>query len=114
MSTIRETLRQISELRSKIAVTEGIVIHLKTHYLPSERSEAEMHFMRDDHGRVPAEHISAAMADYVLYLDKLREDLDALENAPAPVLEKPKPKIDKSEIKTESKKKKEVADGATS
>lgn len=118
MSTIRETLRQISELRSKIAVTEGIVIHLKTHYLPSERSEAEMHFIRDDHGRVPPEHINASMADLVLYLDKLKDDLNELENAPAPSIEKAKPKI---EVKSESKpkpktepKKKEAADGVAS
>lgn len=114
MSTIRDTLRQISELRSKIAVTEGLVIHLKTHYLPSERSEAEMHFIRNDHGRVPSEHISSTMADLVIYLDKLREDMDVLENAPAPVLEKPKPKIEKAEPKIEPKKKKEIADGAAS
>jgi hypothetical protein len=82
MLTVGQLNAQISLLRSKIAVTEGLILYLKTHYMPSEAGDAdpEMSFHReDDYGRVPPGHINSSIEDYVDYLDGLRAKLSELE-----------------------------------
>jgi hypothetical protein len=82
MLTVGQLNEKISMLRSKIAVTEGLVLYLQTHYMPSDGSTAEMHYTRSDYGKVPPAHIEATIADYVDYLDSLKIELDRLENTP--------------------------------
>lgn len=82
MLTVGQINEKISELRSKIAVTEGIVLYLKTHYMPSDGSQAEMHFTRTDYGKVPPRHVEKTIADYVEYLDALKVELHQMENMP--------------------------------
>jgi hypothetical protein len=87
MLTVGQINEQISLLRSKIAVTEGIVLYLKTHYMPSDGGPAEMHFTRSDYGKVPPSHVERTIADYVEYLDSLKIELARLEDVPIAVPE---------------------------
>jgi len=87
MLTVGQLNEQISLLRSKIAVTEGIVLYLKTHYMPSDGGPAEMYFTRSDYGKVPPSHIERTIADYVEYLDSLKIELVRLEEVPIAVPE---------------------------
>jgi hypothetical protein len=83
MLTVGQINAKISELRSKIAVTQGVVLYLKTHYMPSDGAPTpEMHFTRSDHGKVPPEHIEATIADFVDQLDTFKHELNELENTP--------------------------------
>lgn len=82
MLTVGQLNEKISMLRSKIAVTEGIVLYLKTHYMPSDGATSEMSFTRSDYGKVPPKHVEATIADYVDYLDSLKIELEKLENTP--------------------------------
>lgn len=66
---------KISEVRSKIAVFEGLVLHLKSNYLTSSDSgEAEMKFYRGDYAPVPEAHVRASLVD----LESLVMDLQTL------------------------------------
>lgn len=80
MPTVGQINSKISELRSKIAVTEGVILYLKTNFMPGESADAEMHFTRPDYSRVPPPHIEATMADYVEYMDQLKAELSQWEN----------------------------------
>jgi hypothetical protein len=104
MSTFREINKKISELRSKIAVAEGLVLYLKTHYLPHEltKAPAEMHFTRDDYGRVPYDHIASYSVDLVDHLDTLKYELNQLEESPTSQV--PQEKEIKMKTKTEKAK----------
>ena len=66
---------KISEVRSKIAVFEGLVLHLKSNYLPSDAGDPEMKFYRGDYAPVPAPHVEAAIGDVEQHLLDLREQL---------------------------------------
>lgn len=88
MPTVGQINEEISRLRSKIAVTKGIVLHLKTNYMPADGGNAEMFFVRTDFGRVPAEHVELTVADLVAYLDGLQIEL--LKWEATPVGEPPK------------------------
>ena len=115
MTTVGQINEKISSLRSKIAVTEGVVLYLKTHYMPGENSTPEMHFTRSDYGKVPADHIEKTIADYVEYLDSLKIDLAKLENTEIEV-EKPQPKLDFKKTNGQrvvKLKRKETASGAS-
>jgi hypothetical protein len=97
MPTVGQINDKISELRSKIAITEGLVLHLKTNYLSSDSGDAEMHFMRADNGQVPQGHVQSTIADYVEYVDTLRAELEQWEGMnvvmpePAKLVAKPEP-----------------------
>ena len=55
---------RISEVRSKIAVFEGLVLHLKSNYITSSDSgEAEMKFYRGDYAPVPEAHVTTALVE---------------------------------------------------
>ena len=82
MPTVGQINAKISELRSKIAVYEGLVHYLKTNYLPSDHSDAEMSFTRTDFVRVPPPHIEASMADLVEKVDQLRVEMEKWEEMP--------------------------------
>jgi hypothetical protein len=82
MLTVGQINEKISTLRSKIAVTQGLVLYLKSHYMPSDGTTAEMHFTRSDYGKVPPDHVEATIADYVDYLDTLKIELEKWENTP--------------------------------
>lgn len=102
MLTVGQINEKISELRSKISVTEGVVLYLKTHYMPSDGSQAEMHFTRTDYGKVPPRHIEKTIADYVEYLDALRVELHQMENTPIALPEPTKlVPSDAAEVQTE-------------
>lgn len=66
---------KISEVRSKIAVFEGLVLHLKSNYLPSDAGDPEMKFYRGDYAPVPAPHVEASIGDVEQHLLDLREQL---------------------------------------
>ncbi len=71
---------KISEVRSKIAVFEGLVLHLKSNYVASEDSgEAEMRFYRGDYAPVPEPHIETALLDIESLVLDLREQLSQWE-----------------------------------
>ena len=95
MPTVGQITDKISELRSKVAITDGLILHLKTNYLPSDGGDAEMHFTRAaDNGIVSASHVESAIADLVEHLDTLKHELHQWENLtvniPAPTKEAPK------------------------
>lgn len=82
MSTVGQINKKISLLRSKIAVTEGVVLYLKTHFMAAEPSEPEMRFTRSDYGQVHQDDVGESIADFVEYLDSLKLELAALEQTP--------------------------------
>lgn len=80
MLTVGQINERISELRSKIAVTEGMILHIRATYIPSESAEAELYFTRSDYGRVPVLHINKALADYTDYVLSLEAEIQMLES----------------------------------
>lgn len=73
--SIGNVLDKISETRSKIAVLEGLVLHLKSNYLTSDTGEPEMRFYRGDYAPVPELHIVAGIGDIELLVKDLRAQL---------------------------------------
>jgi hypothetical protein len=84
MPTVGQITDKISELRSKIAIHEGLVLYLRANYVSSDAGAAEMHLTRNDHATVPEDHIKAHMGDMVDYIDELRYQLTQWENLPVP------------------------------
>lgn len=107
MATVAQITDKISELRSKIAVTEALVLYLKTNYVSTDNMEAEMRITRSDFAVVPSSHIENTIIDLVDYIDGLRAELDQWENlsVQVPVPKKPE-KIEKAEKKEPEKRKK--------
>lgn len=73
-------LDKISETRSKIAVIDGLMLHLRANYLPSDAGEPEMRFFRNDYAPVPASHIHEAIRDYETIRNKLMGEIIRLES----------------------------------
>jgi hypothetical protein len=110
MATVAQISEKISKLRSKIAVTEAVVLYLKTNYLPTDSVEAEMRVTRADFAVVPADHIEMSITDYVDYIDDLRAQLDEWENLSVEI-PVPKKAEAKEKPEPEKKRKKEAPSG---
>ena len=67
---------KISELRSKIAVLEGLVLYLEANYKGSDAGEAEMRFTRRDFATVPQAHIDVTIADLSAAMGAFAEELE--------------------------------------
>ena len=92
-TTVGQLATRISEVRSKIAVLEGLVLYLKTNYFSSEDGviPAEMHFTRADGAAVPESHVLATQADIVEQITTFRLELEEWEATVIPSVEKPAP-----------------------
>lgn len=111
MTTAGQLANKILELRSKIAVTEGVILYLTANYLPTREGSvpSDLTFTNADGSTVSETHVGLVVADYVEHLDQLRADLEKWENTPVQELVA----ASKSNgIHTEKKpKKKETKDG---
>lgn len=82
--TVVQIMDKVSELRSKIAIYEGLILYLKANYKSSDAGEAEMSFTRDDHATVPEVHVDTFIKDAVDTLDQMRVELEHWESMPVP------------------------------
>jgi hypothetical protein len=112
MLTVGQITDKISEIRSKIAVYEGTVLHLKANYKSTDAGPAEMHFTRSDGAIVPEEHIDRFIDDTVFVVDGLRAELSQWENLSVPAPGE-KVAIPPSPAQPVRKAKKKVTRGAT-
>lgn len=71
---------KISEARSKIAVYKSLVLHLRSNYLSSADSAAEMQVFRADYAPVPEPHIELTIADLSAMVSELEALLRQWEN----------------------------------
>lgn len=78
--SVGNVLDKISETRSKIAVFEGLILHLKSNYHTSDAGEPEMKFYRGDYAPVPEPHIEASIADMEALVKEFRAQLEQWEN----------------------------------
>lgn len=99
---------KISEVRSKIAVFEGLILHLKSNYLPSDAGDPEMKFYRGDYAPVPSSHVDSAVVDIEHHLLDLREQLSQWEGIVIE-LDEPSPTLNKASGM--KKNRKEASDG---
>jgi uncharacterized protein YlzI (FlbEa/FlbD family) len=102
--TAGQLVSKISEFRSKIAVLESLVLHLRTNYLSTEgRAEddiipPEFYVTREDGSRVSETHVQASIEDVLTQISTLREEVAAWEAIP---MEGPKTKKRKKEQEDE-------------
>jgi hypothetical protein len=85
MPTVGQITDKISELKSKIAIQEGVVLHLKANFMSSDAGEPEMHFTRDDYATVPEKHITTFIVEAVDEIDALKAQLEEWENLAVPL-----------------------------
>jgi hypothetical protein len=71
---------KISEARSKIAIYKNVMLNLRSNYLSSADSEAEMQVVRADYAPVPEAHIELAIADLTVVVEELEALLKQWEN----------------------------------
>jgi hypothetical protein len=65
---------KISELRSKVAAYEGLVLHLRSNYMSiDEDGEPELRFHRGDYAPVPEQHIELVISEIEALVRELRE-----------------------------------------
>lgn len=103
--TVGQISDKISELRSKIAIQEGVALYLEANYKSSDAGSSEMHFTRNDHARVPEAHIDRYVEDTVEVLDTLRAELLQWESMPVvDPTEKPPRRKKKTRAATRSSK----------
>jgi len=101
---------KISEVRSKIAVFEGLILHLKSNYLPSDAGDPEMKFYRGDYAPVPSSHVESAIIDVEHHLLDLREQLSQWEGI---VIELDEPAPNTNKAAGIKKNRKEASDGTS-
>ena len=80
--TVGQISDKISELRSKIAIQEGVALYLEANFKSSDAGNSEMHFTRNDHARVPEAHIDRYIEDAAEHLSVLRAELHQWESMP--------------------------------
>jgi hypothetical protein len=85
MPTVGQIADKISELKSRIAIAEGLQLYLRANYMSSDAGEPEMTFTRDDWATVPEAHIKTHLADVDEQLNEYREELEAWENFSVPM-----------------------------
>jgi len=90
-TTLGELSRRVSELRSRIAVIEGLVRYTATNYLSGSGGHisAEMRFSLEGGSWVPEEHVVLASEELEELVAGLRVELSTLEsmNIDVPVLD---------------------------
>jgi hypothetical protein len=110
--TAGSVIDKISELRSKISVFEGLVLHLKSNYIATDAGEAEMKFYRGDYAPVPEPHIHSTIGDLDAFVADLRAQLAQWEGIVIDVDETPPSGNGKKPGK--KNKKEDTADATTS
>lgn len=84
--TVGKITEKLSELKSRLAIIEGLVLYLATNYRTSADGmiPPEMHFTRVDGGHVSEPHIESFSADLVETLDQLRIEIQHWEDLEVP------------------------------
>lgn len=81
--TIQEVIERISELRSRKAVYQTAIAHLKTCYRETDAGAAEMRMFREgDQGLVPQLHIEKSLVEMETRIDYLDAEIEELQNQP--------------------------------
>jgi hypothetical protein len=73
-------ISKISEIRSKIAIFEGLILYLRTNYLSSDTGDAEMRYTRSDHASVPESHVESSIHELETTISEYRDQLEEWEN----------------------------------
>lgn len=85
MPTVGQIVDKISELRSKIAISDYTLRHLRTYYFASDHGEAEMKLYRDDQALVSEGHVRAYLDDLDSQLKEYKAELKHWESLAVPV-----------------------------
>ncbi len=72
VTSLIEAMEHVSKLRSRRAVLQTCVDHIRSLYRSSDAGEPEMKITRDDHALVSATHIEETLS----YLDSVIETID--------------------------------------
>lgn len=80
MPTIRQAMEKISELRSRTAVIEMLMLYLDANYVDDDSGEAEMSVTRDDAAIVPQEHIKEFQAWLAEQVDQADSEIEEWES----------------------------------
>lgn len=101
--TAGQIVTRISEQRSKIALLELCVMHLRTNYLSTEgRAEdlvpPEMYVTRSDGSRVSEDHIEVMLREFEVILAETREELLEWESITMAEVPKKKKKRDEDHV----------------
>lgn len=109
--TAGQIVTTVSEFRSKIAVLEMLVLHLRTNYVSSEGKDEdepvppEMYCERSDFARVSEQHIQATINDLVEKIGEMKDELEEWESLPieTPKSGDPKKKKKKADDDSENR-----------
>lgn len=88
MPTVGQALQKMSELHSKIAVLQTLVVHVEINFVGGDM-DPEHYIAREDGAYVPPEHIQTFLNETEAQILELREELSHWENLPLPA-----PKLD--------------------
>ncbi len=78
-STVKEITDRVSLLRSRIAICEGLVMHLETNYIGSDSVQPDGSFVRGDTATVPQEHIEDEIHRFNTTIAEALVEIDTLE-----------------------------------
>lgn len=73
-------MEKVSELKSRTAVIEMLMLYLDANYLDDDSGEAEMSVTRDDAALVPQEHIKEFQAWLAEQVDQADSEIEEWEN----------------------------------
>ncbi len=86
MITAGSILTKVSELRSKVAIVEALILHLTNNYITTEdekgKTPPEMVLAREDFSAVPETHITSLIQDLRETADAYQEELKQWEDMP--------------------------------
>lgn len=82
--TVGQITDKISELRSRVAIYDGLILHIQSNYIRSDHGPAEMRFTREDNAFVSQGHLESATQSFYAEIDQLRAELQQWENMSVP------------------------------
>lgn len=76
MASFAEAIEKVSELKSRWAILHELVVYLETHYKSSDAGEPELRVTREDYAAVPERHIDAEIANLMMQMDQIQQEID--------------------------------------
>jgi len=80
--TIAEMLETISKLRSRRAILQVLITHLRHVYMETNAGPPEQRILREDHAFVPKEHIEQNIIETEHEIELIDARLEELQNVP--------------------------------
>lgn len=80
--TVAQLIELVAQLKSRKAVFQTLITHLRTCYCETDSGPAEMRVIREDLGVVPGLHIEKAIIELETMIDLTNAELEELQNQP--------------------------------